>query len=174
MRRILLLVVPVAALGVGGYYATRGTPADTTTAPAAPKLAPDQFVTRDGRVITLSTHPTAPVVAAPDGSSQPPPAITAPSPSTNPTAVSASPAPARGSAAAAAQAAVGQPTQRDRFDDLNHGKHELPVPVPGSAVLQKHLGAMANCQGPEYATLTGKARTDFAARCAKAGVTLPP
>ena len=181
MRRSLLAVPVVLALGAGGYAIFHGG-SNAVTPPGPPHPA-TVVRTRDGRVIDLAdVH--AGVAAPPQAAgSAGPIAETARStsssaPAASPTNAAAATGSATGSAGTSADVPPVMPAGSVARFEANHGPagaaKPMPVPVRGTQGLQKHLGAMANCQGPEYATLTGQARVDYAKRCAKAGVTLPP
>jgi hypothetical protein len=176
VRRPLLAIPVVLALGAGGYVMFH---AGSQATPTPSKAAPSTVTTRDGRIIDLSqvrsgvaTTPATPAAAtdspaiATTGSAA---SVVAGSPTTAATS--------NGSDVAASAVPqvmpAGDVTRFEETHDKGAAK-PLPMPVRGSQGLQKRLGAMANCQGPEYATLTGQARSDYAKRCAKAGVTLPP
>ena len=147
-------------------------------APAAKPGPSTTVTTRDGRVIDLSrvrsgvaTTPAPPAPAATAGATT----ISSGPADSDPASTAA--ATTAGGSNAIANTSITPAGDIGRFEDT-HGKSgatkPLPVPVRGSQGLQKRLGAMADCQGPEYATLTGKTRSDYAKRCAKAGVTLSP
>lgn len=183
MRRSLLAVPLVVALGAGGYAILHG--GSHTGKAIAPPHPATVVRTRDGRVIDLADVHAGVAAPAPITGSGAPTAATASAtspggsaaPATSEAATAGS-APIRSAAAISADVPPAMPAGSVARFEAKHASSgaakPLPLPVRGSRGLQNKLGAAAQCQGPEYSTLTGQARIAYAKRCAKVGVTLPP
>lgn len=184
MRRSLLAIPAVVALGAGGFYlwhhetaappaTSTSTTATTTTTPGAASVqahgAAKTITTGDGRVIAApDNHPAG--TAQPGGE---------PSSVARPGKAEASNDPAHAvSPAAPAGTRDFLRTAPGPNGSAATTEKQPPVPMPGMKRLQNKLRTRAACQGPdaerEYAALTGDARRSFAEGCQRAGITLPP